>query len=213
MNYLIKDKQRFIEALRMLHIEEYIQAKALHTLDDLFIQIESNTMKMDILERISYRLICDHLMNFKQSGNEIKLGSPIDFVFKTKNARLVNSKISKINNSWKLPSTVLTTKSFLMSAAVFLILCGVVFLFIKIYPEFFIVTFDVLSISFLLLILVIPELLLRFLLPGIFGVEKFINVKTIDDLTNELHRLNKNDYLLNNYQRMREEIFNLYGPF
>src|SRR5690606_26119455 len=152
---------------------------------------------------------------YEKNGNTdgIKNESEVSLIFKCKRANEITKYLSRINKKWKLPTTVITSKSFLWLVIVFVLWGIVVFSFFKMNPEFFIVTFDVLSLSFLLLIMLLPELLLRFLFPRIFGVEKYINVKTFGDLVGELNRLNQFDYLSDNYGRIREDMFNLYGPF
>lgn len=183
----------------------------------MFFQIEDNQLKEHILKTLTDNLIRNSLMKFlyKENGSTdgVKNTSQIGSLFKGKTANKIKKDLSRTNSRWKLPTTLITSKSLLWSVIVFVLWGIIVFSFLRMHPEFFIVTFDILSIIFLLLILILPELLLRFLLPGIFGVEKFINLETLGDLVGELSRLNQFDYISDSYRRMCEDIYNLYGPF
>lgn len=181
VNYLISDKQKFIEALEQLHILEHLDVDRIKTIDDMFFQIEDNHLKEHLLKTVIDYLIRNSLMKFlyKENGSTdgVKNASEIGSLFKGKTANKIKKDLSRINSRWKLPTTLITSKSLFWSVIVFVLWGIIVFSFLRMHPEFFIVTFDILSITFFLLIMILPELLLRFLLPGIFGVEKFINVR------------------------------------
>lgn len=167
MNYLIRDKQKFIEALEQLHILEYLDVDRIKTIDDMFFQIEANKLKEHILKTMIDHLIRNSLMNFlyEENGSThgVKNESEVGSIFKSKTANKIRKDLSRINSRWKLPTTLITSKSLLWSVIVFVLWGIIVFSFLRMNPEFFIVTFDVLSITFLLLIMILPELLLRFL--------------------------------------------------
>lgn len=217
-NYLIRDKKRFIDALRQLRILEYVNTEELQTLDDLFGQIDRSTLKEDILIKLQFYLILNLLVKSLpvKIGNElddIKLDFKLDLVFGTDNAKKIKDYLYASNLNWKMPTSILKTSSFFLSLVVFASWVFAIFSFCILFPDIFIVTFNIFSISVLMLILIIPEIILRFLLPDKFGVEIFINIETLRDLLLDLNRINRHDYLKDSCTRMKDEMHILYGPF
>jgi hypothetical protein len=216
-NYLIKNKQGLLHTLEQLHVAEYIDVSIVNTFDDLFNQIEMSQSKQVIVDKMMYyivhNLLLKSLSDKLRGGDLVSLESDLSFVFGTERANRINKILSEINKDWNRPITILSTKSLTFSIIVFLLWGALIFIFLKVNPEFLIVTFNVASISLLLSVLIAPEIFLRLILPSIFGVEKFIGLKNVGELINELVKRNTNKYQAENYSLMRQHLNKYYGPF
>lgn len=216
-NYLIKDIARFSEVLVQLDISDFIVADGLYTLNDLFLQIESNKAKDEILKKLTYhilynqvngRFINDESLDMKNL-KEVKLNS----ILRDTNASRIKESLSNLNPKWRLPLTILSSTSFFLLLTSFTICAVVLFYSLKIHPEIFIITMSLFSISLLLFFAILPNVLLILLFPNIFGRKNFIDIKSFNDLISEMQKLNYQYYVEENYEKLKRELFSLYGPF
>jgi hypothetical protein len=205
VDYLIKDKNRFFAVLQRLRIVDFIEFEKVSTISDLFVQIENSQMKQNILKIMSLNLIENTILGFLNKESI----DAADLTQETTNGL----KAFGSQTGWRMPLKIITTRSFFISLIVFICWAITIFIIFKKNPSLFIVTFDVFTISFLLLILLIPEMILRLLFPNIFGVEKFLDVKNLVDLKMNIFRLNQDLFYHDNYRKIKDGILRLYGPF
>jgi hypothetical protein len=216
MNYLIRDKDAFLQTLDQLKMPELVGVIEGNTVEDIFLRICETTEKEKIFEMMIKGLIEKRLCLILSDFAHFKItpsGKAEGQLFLDKKETLKLKTAIEKNVKWRLPSTVIRRKSYLFSLGVLLVWTSIVFTFFRRNIDLFLATFSLFSIVFLFAILLFPSFALALIAPSVFYQQKFVDVETFQDLIDEIYRLNALQYHMDNYKTLKEELYQLFGPF